>query len=358
MERREQVFVSSTYLDLREERQAVIQGLLEADCIPAGMELFPASDSDKWSLIRGVIEDSDYYLLIIGGRYGSVDSESELSYTEKEFDYAATIGKPIMAFLHGKPGSIAVEKSEIDADVRAKLDSFRAKAEQRIVKYWTSPQDLDGAVAKSLIKIRKSNPAEGWVRASHAMTPEMERDVAELRAKVSDLTQQLDAARRGPQIAVPEGLADGADIYNLQVTMKYYKEVDREEPIYVRPSYNAFMVVPVAWNTIVAHVGPSLLDEASEKVISTDLRAIAVNAMVDFNNDQFPEGFGGDIEISVESESLKDVIIQLFALGLISHGAKKRPVNNSQKYWRLTESGRDRMMVLRAIRRESNSPSV
>ncbi|WP_235734421.1 DUF4062 domain-containing protein [Nocardioides alcanivorans] len=51
MERREQVIISSTYIDLVDERQEVIQTLLEADCIPAGMELFPASDDDRWALI-------------------------------------------------------------------------------------------------------------------------------------------------------------------------------------------------------------------------------------------------------------------------------------------------------------------
>ena len=48
MDKRYQVFVSSTYMDLREERQEVIQALLELDCIPSGMELFPASDETQW----------------------------------------------------------------------------------------------------------------------------------------------------------------------------------------------------------------------------------------------------------------------------------------------------------------------
>ena len=41
VEKREQVFVSSTFKDLVDERAAVIQTLLEADCIPSGMEMFP-----------------------------------------------------------------------------------------------------------------------------------------------------------------------------------------------------------------------------------------------------------------------------------------------------------------------------
>lgn len=78
-ERREQVFISSTFKDLVEERRAVIQTLLEADCIPSGMELFPASNSEKWDLIKGVIDLCDYYVVIIGGRYGSMDEAEQLS---------------------------------------------------------------------------------------------------------------------------------------------------------------------------------------------------------------------------------------------------------------------------------------
>jgi hypothetical protein len=57
---RHQVFVSSTYLDLIEERRAVMQALLELDCIPSGMELFPAANASQWALIQSVIDQCDY----------------------------------------------------------------------------------------------------------------------------------------------------------------------------------------------------------------------------------------------------------------------------------------------------------
>jgi len=63
MEKKYQVFVSSTYKDLTEERQEVIQALLELDCIPVGMEMFPAADDDQWTLIKRLIDDCDYYIL-------------------------------------------------------------------------------------------------------------------------------------------------------------------------------------------------------------------------------------------------------------------------------------------------------
>jgi hypothetical protein len=73
MQKRYQVFVSSTFTDLKDERQAVLKAILELDHMPAGMELFPATDDSAWQLIKDVIDTSDYYALIIGGRYGSLD---------------------------------------------------------------------------------------------------------------------------------------------------------------------------------------------------------------------------------------------------------------------------------------------
>src|SRR4051812_27143429 len=126
---RYQVFVSSTYTDLVVERQAVMSALLQFDALPAGMELFPAADDEAWTLIKRVIDESDYYLLMVGGRYGSVDAAG-ISYTEKEYEYAVAQEKPVMAFLHRKPDELPVKSSDTDVALKAKLDAFRAKVEK------------------------------------------------------------------------------------------------------------------------------------------------------------------------------------------------------------------------------------
>lgn len=76
MEKKLQVFVSSTYADLRMERQAAVEAILTAGHIPAGMELFAAGDESQMEAIKRWIEESDVYLLILGGRYGSIDKNS------------------------------------------------------------------------------------------------------------------------------------------------------------------------------------------------------------------------------------------------------------------------------------------
>nr|WP_314898553.1 DUF4062 domain-containing protein [uncultured Deefgea sp.] len=99
MKRRLQVFISSTYLDLIPERQAAVGAILKAGHIPAGMELFTAGDRSQMDTIKQWIDESDVYMLILGGRYGSVEPISGISYTELEYDYAIQQQKPLFAVV-------------------------------------------------------------------------------------------------------------------------------------------------------------------------------------------------------------------------------------------------------------------
>src|ERR1051325_9754475 len=94
-----QVFVSSTYTDLREERQAAVEAILTAGHIPAGMELFAAGDESQMNVIKRWIDESDGYLLFLGGRYGILEPNSRKSYIHLEYDYAVERGKPLFAVV-------------------------------------------------------------------------------------------------------------------------------------------------------------------------------------------------------------------------------------------------------------------
>jgi hypothetical protein len=161
MSKRFQVFVSSTYADLESERRAVMQTVIELDCIPAGMELFPAVDEEQFEFIKRIIDDCDYYLLIIGGRYGSTTADG-ISYTEREYDFAVEQGLKVIALIHAKPEEISLGKSETDPVLRERLRLFRdGVAQGRLVKYWTNANELPGLVALSVSKTIKLFPAVG-----------------------------------------------------------------------------------------------------------------------------------------------------------------------------------------------------
>lgn len=80
MEKKFQIFVSSTFEDLREEREAVAKAILEIGDIPVGMEMFSAADETQWKLIKRQIEQSDYYVVLVAHRYGS--TVEDISFTE------------------------------------------------------------------------------------------------------------------------------------------------------------------------------------------------------------------------------------------------------------------------------------
>lgn len=351
MELREQVFVSSTYTDLKEERQEVIQTLLEASCFPAGMELFPATDLDRWSLIQREIDDSDYYIVIVGGRYGTVDEDRGLSYTEMEFDYAIEQGKPVMGFVHGDPGNIVKEKLDLDEEARQNLERFVEKVSQRIIRYWTSPKDLGGQVAKSLIKIRQTHPAEGWVRGGNALTPELEQEIGSLRLRVRELESQLRDQRAASSAATTFDLSHGDDEYSIAGRLKYWTADDVEkgrDTEYRATPRSKWMSIPSTWNEIFAEIGPRMLIEASTEQIEEGLQSVTIDHFHD--GEDRPANYEKGVSLEPSDDSLREVILQLDSLGLIQESERRHQISDNNQYWQLTPEGRAHLVRLRAVR--------
>ncbi len=166
--KRLQVFVSSTYSDLRDERQAAVEAILVAGHIPAGMELFTSGDESQMEAIKQWIDESDVYLLILGGRYGSVEPSSRKSYTRLEYEYAMQIGKPMFSCVVTekaledrvkKMGSSALETGD-----PAGLRDFRSVVLSRLVRFWDDPKDIKITVGETLAQFARRDDLMGWVR--------------------------------------------------------------------------------------------------------------------------------------------------------------------------------------------------
>lgn len=187
MKKKYQVFVSSTYSDLKEERAAVMQCLLEMNCIPVGMEQFPASNMKQMDYIRMMLNDCDYYVLILAGRYGSLDSDG-VGFTEKEYDYAIEQHIPIMSFVIDDVGKLVSSKCESTDLGREKLTSFRAKVcAGKLVKFYSDIGSLKAAVAVSLNRCIQDFPAVGWIRGNTSESIDKEDD---LRSKVLKILEE------------------------------------------------------------------------------------------------------------------------------------------------------------------------
>jgi len=185
MEKKYTVFVSSTYKDLKVERQIVASALLEADCIPVGMEGFPAIGMDQMEYIKMMIDECDYYLVIVAGKYGSIDKASGKSYTELEFDYAKSKEIPIISIVHRDIGKLKSEDTETTTELKEALKKFRNKASTGLVrKDYIRSEELSGIVSNSVNKSIKLLPGTGWVRGDKAASVEMYQELERLRAQV------------------------------------------------------------------------------------------------------------------------------------------------------------------------------
>lgn len=191
MEKKYQVFISSTYEDLKEERKKVQEILLMADCIPAGMEAFVATNDEQFNVIKKVIDLCDYYVLIIGGRYGSVNNATGLSYTEMEYDYAVSKEIPVLVFSIDDSVELPEKKIEKDDEKKQKLRDFKSKAmNNRLVNIWISAADLAGQVAISIMRAKSEIERSGWVRGDDYNPTETLKKINKLQEENKALAKE------------------------------------------------------------------------------------------------------------------------------------------------------------------------
>lgn len=171
MEKKYLFFISSTYEDLKEERDAVIHTVLTLGQFPVGMEMFSAINMDQWNIIKKSIDSCDYYILIIGNKYGSIDEDSGLSYTEKEFDYAISQGIPVLAFIADDNINLSMSKVEQDAEKIIGLRKFKDKVKKSdlYVSFWNSKDKLEALVSQSISKSILDSDRPGWIRCNANM---------------------------------------------------------------------------------------------------------------------------------------------------------------------------------------------
>ncbi|EPC4025559.1 DUF4062 domain-containing protein [Aeromonas salmonicida] len=324
MNKRYQVFVSSTYADLQDERSKVIQTLMEMDCIPAGMELFPAMDEDQFDFIKKIIDDCDYYLLIIGARYGSTSEDDGLSYTEKEYRYAKEKGMKVIALVHGEPDQLPVAKTDRDPALYDKLVAFRKDVcTNRLVRFWHSAVELPGLVALNLPKTIKAYPAIGWVRGDSTASTTVMTELLAMKSENERLREDLLRLETRPQIEI-------ANLAGLQKEISVGGDASTPQNTRIKKDWK----INLTFAEIFKMIAPRLIFPQSDQDVLTFLtKNIFARSKVPGN---FPRMYEGTFQI---------IKIQFEALGLIN-----LEVHTSELFWSLTLSGKKQMTELLVIR--------
>lgn len=209
-----QVFLSSTYSDLADERESIIKAILEMYHIPIGMEMFSAEDEDQWEIIRRTIEVSDYYILVLGLRYGSKTSDG-ISFTQKEYEYALEKKIPILAFVMNDTVSLSKDKRDDDL---SDINKFRelVLTNSKMAQFWETKDQLIKSVSISLMKQIMQKPGVGWIRgdsanANEALSKELSalsKENRALRERVVELESKISLKAPAIEIDIKQPVID------------------------------------------------------------------------------------------------------------------------------------------------------
>ncbi len=305
MNKKYTVFVSSTYEDLKEERQEVMQALLEMDCIPCGMELFPASDEKQFEFIKSIIDDCDYYVLILAGKYGSTNQDG-ISYTELEYNYALEKNIPIISFIHNNIGSLQHSKCEQDEIKIEKLKLFNDLAKKKLCKFWETKEQLGGLVSRSMIQLIKSHPTIGWVRANQVSNEETLKKITQLYEENRELKTYHE---QNPSI-------------NNNLLVDKYVDV-----VLINNENKASFTKKIGLNEIFKKIGSTLVEAQPRRVIH--------NRVFDFFYQEYHNEISKTYKTGysyISDDSLSEILIQLVGLNYIT-------VNHTNNTYSLTELG-------------------
>jgi hypothetical protein len=190
-----QIFISSTYTDLVAERQAVVEAILMAGHIPAGMELFAAGDKSQLETIRRWIKESDVFMLILGGRYGSIEESTGKSYIQLEYEYALEQDKPVFAaviserYLDEKVKKDG--KAALEAEHSELYQSFRKTVLSKVCRFFEDRKDLKLAIHESIPEVTRGRDLPGWVKGDEILdSRKILEEMSQLQSENQRLTKR------------------------------------------------------------------------------------------------------------------------------------------------------------------------
>ena len=350
-ERRYQVFVSSTYVDLQEERRKVLDAILETQSFPAGMELFPSADDEQFEFIRREIESSDYYVVIVAGRYGSLAPDG-LSFTEKEYDYAVELGKPVMGFLHKDLGELKGRALEAEQRQRERLDAFRRKVSAgKLVKFYSNPDELKSHVLQALNAAYRLKPQTGWVRATNARRLDDLEEIARLQRRTMEL--EAEVARLRTLGEDPKNLlAKGDEKIGFKLKLRAVRDRDQDSDIPIDPPSSS-ADIQYSWDQLVDVSIHPFEGRVSPADAIGRLREAILQQIVSGSPDA--EEWADAVRSTVSRKEIRgvdDSAIRSFYSRVFTHlqGLEyvATEMENGNPYWRITQAGLTRLALIRS----------
>ncbi|MEM1337356.1 MAG: DUF4062 domain-containing protein [Bacteroidota bacterium] len=151
--KKQRIFISSTYSDLTEYREAVKKAIRKTEAIDVSMEDFGSRDNRPVDECLRIIENEiNFFIGIYAHRYGYIPKKEKVSITELEYKHAKKCKIPILIFVIDEDQPWI--KKYIDFGKKAnKLEAFKRKlSEEKMLTRFTNKDNLASLVVSSLIR--------------------------------------------------------------------------------------------------------------------------------------------------------------------------------------------------------------
>lgn len=315
MQKKHQIFISSTFLEMKEERQAAVEAILDAGHIPAGMELFAAGNEEQIKVIERWIDESDIYLLILGARYGQINPENNKSYTEHEYDYAIQKGKPYFSLVLSDKA--LKSKEEKETQNIGLFNKFREKVLNKISANVDDCKDIKIQIMKSIKLLENKNDIPGWVRSTD------KEDLQPLLDTVKKLTDE-NINLRNKFKEEPTSISDLAGInekFKFSISYLRYWGDD-----------GASASAIDSWGGMLSSIGPSLLSPMSDNSVSSLIARIYLESNKDI---EF-------VSCKLYQEDFDTIKIHFMAL---------KYINVANGFWILSELGKQTLLKIKSVKK-------
>lgn len=322
-----QIFVSSTYEDLKKERNFAIQAILEMGHFPVGMEMFSAADEEQWKIIKNKIDECDYYVVIVAHRYGSLDGD--VSYTEKEYDYAIKANVPVLGFII--EDSASWNPTFVDRDIGS-IKEFKEKVKRKPISFWSNSKDLYGKISIALGKQFNSTPRTGWIRPPEIAGPDITEEISRLSKENAILRDQLEDSEAQIEKELTEEYDSIIDILKKnKVDMSFYYVGNSKWSDTIQIS-----LYQIFWN-----LAPEIMIESPTTRIALVLAVVFHDQKKEVRS-LWP----------IPSNRLNSWLADFVALHLVKPSSVKHSLKDKNDYWEISSKGKEFYNYLRRLRLE------
>jgi len=146
------VFISSTYIDLKNYRQVAIEVAERYKCAPLAMELFGSQPDEPTKVAKTKVQECDIFVGIYAHRYGFIPEGQQKSTIHQEYELAKKLKKYCLCFVldpnfSWNPKLVEPEKYE-------RLKSFLNNVKrENVVSFFATTSDFEAKLSSSLGKI-------------------------------------------------------------------------------------------------------------------------------------------------------------------------------------------------------------